>query len=395
MLNWTHARQPAGGTRQRCVPGRSTGAARGAAQQRAPRVLTPRGRARLPPPRPPANRPAPAAALPAAAAPPPYGDAVLLARQAAALFAASAVLGPMCDGLHSSADVLHYTNPSVLLRLPLSWGGAWGLETCWWVPLLFGTAGVIIGVGTPLLDELAAAGQQRQQQPSGPGAAAAEANSSSGSGGGDKIDAAAPPGWPAVLLCISLFVGQYWLSGWLEHALLRDGGGGELAGAAAAAAGAANASTWPVEDAVLAAAAASLWAGFDRTPQGAFMAALTAACGPAVEVGLINLLGLYSYTHPQWLGVPLWIPWVYAAGAVARVGGPARGRRVGPHTARPCPDLPALPAAPVAHSRRPRGRRPRPPGLGHAQGAAAARRVVTPPLQAPAVKSPVPAAPRP
>lgn len=27
------------------------------------------------------------------------------------------------------------------------------LETCWWVPALFGTAGVILGVSHPLLDD--------------------------------------------------------------------------------------------------------------------------------------------------------------------------------------------------------------------------------------------------
>jgi hypothetical protein len=90
----------------------------------------------------------------------------LIARQAAALFCASAVLGPLCDGLHSKADVLHYHDPSILVSVQIG-GLQWGLESCWWVPLLFGGAGVIIGVGVPLLDELEAAGaaQQHQQQP--------------------------------------------------------------------------------------------------------------------------------------------------------------------------------------------------------------------------------------
>jgi hypothetical protein len=47
------------------------------------------------------------------------------------------------------------------------------------------------------------------------------------------------------------------------------------------------------------------------------MAALTAVCGPAAEIFLINVLDLYDYTHPQIWGVPLWIPWVYAAGGAA------------------------------------------------------------------------------
>jgi hypothetical protein len=55
------------------------------------------------------------------------------------------------------------------------------------------------------------------------------------------------------------------------------------------------------------------------------MAALTAVCGPAVEIFLINALHLYSYTAPQVWGIPTWIPWVYAAGGPA-VGG--LGRKV-------------------------------------------------------------------
>lgn len=55
----------------------------------------------------------------------------LLAQQALVLFSASAILGPLCDGLHSAADVLHYKNPSVQLHLDFG-GASWGLET-WWV----------------------------------------------------------------------------------------------------------------------------------------------------------------------------------------------------------------------------------------------------------------------
>jgi hypothetical protein len=75
----------------------------------------------------------------------------------------------------------------------------------------------------------------------------------------------------------------------------------------------------PTTCAPLAAAAAAAAA------QGGFLAALAAACGPAVEIALINGGHLYSYSHPQAWGVPTWIPWVYAAGGPA-VGG--LGRRV-------------------------------------------------------------------
>jgi hypothetical protein len=318
----------------------------------------------------------------AAARPPPHADTPLLVRQAAALFCASAVLGPLCDGLHSTAGVLHYERPSVLASLQLPGGFSWGLETCWWVPLLFGVAGVILGVGTPVLDELSAARRREQRLSSGgpPGQRAAGPPEVPSSAGADAA-AVGAPGWPAVLFCIALFVSQYWLSGWLEQHLLGAGGAASAAGGAAAAGGVAAAgpppSTWPVEDGVLLATAVALWAAFDRTPQvcapgvaqggrlqgerqekarsthsaalppppphpwpprpalhapphpgppqGATMAALTAACGPAVEIGLINLLGLYHYTHPQWLGVPVWIPWVYAAGGPGPRSGSERG----------------------------------------------------------------------
>jgi hypothetical protein len=52
--------------------------------------------------------------------------AFLLPRQAVAMAAAGAALGPLLDGLHSSNDVLHYHHPTVL-RL----GSVWQLETCW------------------------------------------------------------------------------------------------------------------------------------------------------------------------------------------------------------------------------------------------------------------------
>lgn len=52
--------------------------------------------------------------------------AVLLRDQAVCMTCSGAVLGPFCDGLHSQSDVLHYANPSIIIRM-----GAWELETCW------------------------------------------------------------------------------------------------------------------------------------------------------------------------------------------------------------------------------------------------------------------------
>lgn len=47
------------------------------------------------------------------------------------------------------------------------------------------------------------------------------------------------------------------------------------------------------------------------------MGCLTAICGPAIEVVLINGGHLYEYAHPTFLGIPAWIPFVYFCGAPA------------------------------------------------------------------------------
>uniref|UniRef100_A0A383W9M4 Uncharacterized protein n=1 Tax=Tetradesmus obliquus TaxID=3088 RepID=A0A383W9M4_TETOB len=246
----------------------------------------------------------------------------------------------MCTATRS---IIHITPTE-----PTDWhagGVSWSFETCWWVPLLFGLAGLILGLAVPLLDEAAAAaaqqeGQKQQQQrllgelfglaglilglavPLLDEAAAAAAQR----GGqqqpqqqrllGAAANAPLDPAWPAVLLCISLFVAQYGLSGILEQPTL-----GQtltlLPG-----------TPIPTLDTLLFTYAMLHWLVLDKTPQGFGMAALTAVCGPAVEMLLINVLQLYHYSHPVVLGVPTWIPWVYFCGGPA-VGN--LGRRVWSH----------------------------------------------------------------
>jgi hypothetical protein len=48
--------------------------------------------------------------------------------------------------------------------------------------------------------------------------------------------------------------------------------------------------------------------------------------GPAAEIFLINVMHLYHYTDPDFLGIPSWIPWVYFCGAPA-VGNLSRAVR--------------------------------------------------------------------
>lgn len=131
-------------------------------------------------------------------------DPALLIKQATATAASGAVLGPLCDGLHSKADVLHYVAP---IHIHV---GSWQLETCWWVPALFGLAGVILGLGYPLLDTLASTGTKGSSSSSSIGSSSDDSGSSSG----EAVEVARP-GWLTVLLVISLFISQYWLSGQL------------------------------------------------------------------------------------------------------------------------------------------------------------------------------------
>jgi hypothetical protein len=94
-----------------------------------------------------------AAATAVAASKDPYHYSYILPRQAVAMFAAGAVLGPFCDGLHSQNNVLHYAAPSIELSITYE-DLHWSFESCWWVPMLFGLAGCILGVGVPVLDSL-------------------------------------------------------------------------------------------------------------------------------------------------------------------------------------------------------------------------------------------------
>jgi hypothetical protein len=202
------------------------------------------------------------------------------AQQSTAMFAASAVLGPLCDGCHSRHDILHYAEQPGKILLPALTGAVGSappmLETCWWVPVLFGVAGIILGVSHPYLD--VAVSQQRFGQERRPA-----------------------PGWVSTLLVVACFCACYELSGSLAQAEALRG----------------NADHLLTVDAPLFAFAAAILAAFERTAGGAFMAALTAVAGPVVEIGLINGFHLYTYSVPDFWGIPSWIPWVYAAGAPA------------------------------------------------------------------------------
>ena len=195
----------------------------------------------------------------------------------------ASILGPLLDGLHSSHNVLHYHHPVLIKILSFQ------LETCWWVPILFGLAGIILGVSHPLLDGVI---DSSSSYPS----------SSSSSSARLQNSQIKNPSWFLILFGIALYVLQYYISGVMEEPLLGD----KLLGVV------------PTIDVVLATAGGALWYILDKTPQGFLMASLTAICGPLLEIVLINTLHLYHYSHPDWANaIPSWIVWVYFGGAPA------------------------------------------------------------------------------
>ena len=252
------------------------------------------------------------------------------------IFVSGAILGPLLDHQHSRFNVLHYTEPVRVhfdaLMAPM-WQSPFGrmfdsvlpgfikdavrvafvnengvLETGWWVPPLFGVAAIVIGTGTTILDERRIRDSVRR---------ARETEIRRGMHGideqvsrtSDLIDRCPGkpalgfmPGWMSVNWCISVFAFQYLASGVLAspQSPLVDGF-----------------LPYHLIDFVLCVWGVSTLYIFYRSAQGFFMASLTAVAGPVAEIVLINYGHLYSYAHPDVLGIPTWIPWVYFCGAPA------------------------------------------------------------------------------
>jgi len=183
-----------------------------------------------------------------------------------------AILGPFLDSYHSAFGVLEYDTP---LKLP-----AIGLTTAWWVPELFGLAGFIIGWLYILLDEVFANPQKEHPMKVSP---------------------------PLILVCISFFTLQYWLSGVLYDASFDR----------------------TMILCIMSILSGIGYMGFDASIAGFIASLATAVGGPLIEVGLISVLSGhgsgYHYTDPGETGFfPLWISPIYFLGGPA-VGNLARG----------------------------------------------------------------------
>ena len=190
-----------------------------------------------------------------------------------------AILGPFLDSYHSAFGVLQYDSPIGAVL----WGSADypALTTTWWVPPLFGVAGFLIGWLYILLDD-------RLETPT----------------------TKRLPSVPKILIGISFFTLQYWLSGVFYSSGIMD-----------------RTTIFNIMS-VLATAGYGL---LDGTVAGGITSAATAVGGPLIEMGLIGNLNTlvagsgYQYTDLGETGFfPLWIAPIYFLGGPA-VGNLARG----------------------------------------------------------------------
>jgi len=172
------------------------------------------------------------------------------------LFALGFFLGPIGDYCHTISQTTGYP-PEVY--------GYYFFGIPFWVPFLFGTASLAVGVSHPNLD--------RRLGPSTPRP-------------GEKNGLVASLG-------VLVFLGLYALSGFLPYKI------------------------GPGDDLILAGAALLVWALFDRTWQGIFLGLLTAAIGTGIEILLIKV-GAFYYIAPNdsLLGVASWLPSLYFSASV-------------------------------------------------------------------------------
>jgi hypothetical protein len=168
-------------------------------------------------------------------------------RAAALLLLMGATLGTALDGIHTHLGITGYAVP-------------WHWLMARWVPLLFGGAGVAIGL-VPAVADLAAYGRLARPRPS------------------------------LVLVGMLLFILAYALSGLLATAFA--------------------ACTW-----VLGVIFALVWWMADGTRLGLALAVLTAVAGVTAEATLVHV-GAFWYVSPHFAGVPVWLPWLYAIGTIA------------------------------------------------------------------------------
>jgi hypothetical protein len=187
--------------------------------------------------------------------------------RAAPLFGFGAVVGSALDAFHTHSGTTVYARP-------------WLFQMSVWTPLIFGLAGLSVGLSYPLAERL------------------------TGRRPGRRLS------WAEVSAGFAVFAGLYAVSGYLP-------------------------ASSAVKLVVLLVGAAWLFAWLARTWLALGMAVLTAVIGPLVEALLVHT-GFFTYREPDLLGVAMWLPALYACGSLAfgavgekAMGGRARAKTVG------------------------------------------------------------------
>ena len=174
------------------------------------------------------------------------GFVARFARSSLICFALGATVGSALDAIHTHSGTTVYATEI-------------GLKMAWWTPPLFGLAGLGTGIGYPLLE-------LRTKQ---------------------RLVVAT---WSAALSAFALFVGLYFVSGYLP---------------------ASN----PIKLAVLTIGACVLYAFFARSKIALVLALVAAIVGPLVEITLISQ-GAFRHLQPDFFGIPIWLPALYASGSL-------------------------------------------------------------------------------
>jgi len=164
------------------------------------------------------------------------------------LFGFGAVVGSGLDALHTHSGTTSYAHP-------------WLFEMSAWTPLIFGLAGLSVGLSYPLAERV------------------------TGRRPGRRLS------WLEVSGGFAVFALLYAMSGYLP-----------------------TSNAWKLV--LLLAGAGVLFMWLARTALALVLAALTALIGPLVEASLVHA-GFFVYRDPDVLGFAMWLPALYLSGSIA------------------------------------------------------------------------------
>lgn len=176
-----------------------------------------------------------------------------LKHRALIFFVLGLTVGTLLDAYHVYNFTAEYTNTA---KIPI-------LEVAWYVPIEFGAGGMAVGLLRPELDE-----ELRRK----------------------RSDLAIL----VVSLGLASLMVAWAVSGLLTRVNIPNG----------------------VTTLLLTVIAIATWLFFDRTYQGVMAALITAAAGVGVEAMIVRT-GTYRYLHPDFIGVPAWLPSLYLTACVA------------------------------------------------------------------------------